>query len=589
MSHAVEGSSITDYFSANLTVLDRVCPRVAECVRLAATPAGLQPVAARDGTPTFGWTGEDGVWRWLGRTSMATVSSPALIDAFEPGDGNDLLSGFGQGEEVRLLLERLRPHQAVFVVEADSASLSLSLRLRDFSEALSSRRLVIACGAEPWREFEQFLIENTGFLIPERLLSRPWYDASHSSALTGQLAASAVVIAAGRAQHTAQPFDPRAIGGFAIVTNLVDPVILRWSRALEEAAAGLGKHVLRFVPDGPAMIHPQAIERALAAARPETILLLGITPAALAYRLPDATHVVLCAHDLSLAADWIGRIGGSTFLTVPSEAQRDQAISGGLAAGRVIHFPPAARTLPTHCRSEAPHRVLVIADHPDPSAASVGLHLDSHLRIWAAATQIIAQSCDSWCEDDAKATLEAAQRKLGIEITENEVIRNLVLRIRQVLGVAIVCRTYCEAFDAAGIDYSLCSDLAAGDGLPSERRIRPWETATEACSILAGFDALVVIDTAGRMRPEALDAMGFGLPAFIRGHGNRADGGLRPFVNSVEDVVTFGSRGELVDQVSAFRRAPDNCRKRAARLADRLRSQHTWAARLETLLSRTNN
>src|SRR5437868_13697038 len=93
----------------NIAALRIQCPTSARHLLDDKPPRSLREATARDGVPTFAWTDDQGHTLWFGRSSMPTIRAVALIDSFQPGTENCLISPFGPGHEFALLLDRLAP------------------------------------------------------------------------------------------------------------------------------------------------------------------------------------------------------------------------------------------------------------------------------------------------------------------------------------------------------------------------------------------------------------------------------------------------------------------------------------------------
>ena len=97
------------HLDRNLQALAEVDPDLAERLRRIDPDEHFEPAIGRDGRPTLKRKHPDGTTSWLGRTSMPTVSGPALLDSFDHAGGNLALHGFGHGHELVLLLQHIEP------------------------------------------------------------------------------------------------------------------------------------------------------------------------------------------------------------------------------------------------------------------------------------------------------------------------------------------------------------------------------------------------------------------------------------------------------------------------------------------------
>ncbi|MBN2562821.1 MAG: glycosyltransferase family 1 protein [Phycisphaerae bacterium] len=575
---------------ANLEALPVFCPRAAEALSAAAT-TGAQFTSGRDGQPTYAWTDDTGRLRWLGRTSMPSVRAAALVDAFQPGTRNVLLDGFGQGAEIRLLLQRLAPHQAVAALDEDPWAVALSLRLYDFADGLRRGRLLIFTGPAAWSGLEDFLIEHDGFLTPERVLSWPWFDASAIAGLSDRLSAIGTRVARHRAAKRAdvrgvrvQRPPPRDEPAIAVISNVPSSGVRRLGGRLKAAADSLGWPCLSSFLDSPAMVHPHAIESDLWRVSPTVVILLDTGPDALQIELPATGLFVACTHTQPLASEWVKRLPRSARLGVTSGHQRTQAVELGVDPSRILVLPPAAVTGLQPGHGQRGTRVAVVAEGHDVSAESVGLHLDSHCRLWAAATEILAERCDSYRDDEADAVLRAAERHLRIKIDSEDVRQGLVTRIRQVLGPVLVRRACCRALAEAGLDFDLYGGWGHDRALAKCDR-GAWPAPADVGGVLAGHGLLISIEPSGCIHPALLDGLAAGLAGVVRSHPlDETQEGLSAVLDPVRHVWRFDSRAALVKLVRQFQGRPEDFRERSSAAEQHVNASHTWACRLKSIL-----
>lgn len=576
---------------ANLAAMAERRPRVAETLRAAEPPPSAKYVAGRDGTPTFAWTDDHGKLCWLGRTSMPELRTDALIDAFDPGSGNVLLAPLGQGAVARRLLQRMAPHQAVMAIEPDAWSFKLCLSLCDWTKDLRNGRLLPFIGPHAWEALRDFLIEHGGYLTPERVLAWPWFSTADVAQLTSRLTSVSSDVATQRAAKQAQrshttrkPPETRREPGVAIVSNVPDARIRRFADHLEAAARTLDIACHRFVLDHPAVVHPGAIENALARTRLAVLILLDITPDALQFELPRVPWVIATTHPFPLTSDWIHRIPETARLSVMTDLQRTKAIEEGFDPSRLILSPPAATADLQEAVGAPGSGILVVADGHDTSAEAVGLHLSSHRKLWETAAGVIADRIDTYQDGQADAVLLQAERHLKIELRHDEVRNGLVERIRQILAPTLLVQAYARAMLDAGLDFELYGRWQVESPLAEQIR-GPWPGPTELPAILAGHGRIITFDPSGSIQPALLDGIAAGLVAFVRAHpSDETPWGLSAVLDPREHVVRFQSRRELIARLRDFEGSPQPFRGRAAMAARHVNTRHTWSTRLSALL-----
>lgn len=166
---------------SNLDALRAADPPLAERLTdLDLSPFDPTFTRTRDGKSSFRLTRPGGQTEWLGRSSIPGVRAAALLEQFDPGQGNVLLPAFGEGTEVAELLKKLEAHRVVFVWEADLVTLRLAMALHDYATALRTGRLIILqCPAPELTEaLADWLVAHPDRQCPARILRWPWQSSA---------------------------------------------------------------------------------------------------------------------------------------------------------------------------------------------------------------------------------------------------------------------------------------------------------------------------------------------------------------------------------------------------------------------------
>jgi len=579
-------------FESNIAAVRDVAPRAADLLISAQPPDSLAIATGRDGETTLAWTDAEGGLRWLGHTTTPSISCAAIVDAFQPGLGNVLLFGFGQGGEVRRLLDRMAVHQAVIIVDPCAWGVAAAMRLRDYSADILLRRLLVFVGDDAWGECRAFLTEQPGFLVPQRVLSWPWFEPESVATVSRQLAEIQTAVAAHRsAPRSMAPARGATRDGpaIAVVSNVPNDDARRIAAHLSAAARDLGASCERFVLDDPTSVHPLAVESALETMQPDVTILIDVVPSALHHALPKSPVFVLCSHSQPLSEAWLRTVPPTVRLGVRNQRQRDQARTAGVPDARLTLIAPAAAACPANrrreARSSASCRLRLLGDAGDIAAESIGLHLRSHCRLWTTATDLINRRVDSYRDEDAAGILSAAERTLDIRLDSDEVRRGLTDRIRTSLGPALVRRAYAlalsqagVAFDVSGAGWSALPELAA-----HSRQLPP--KPHDAAARLAEYDMLVSLETSGLAYTDLLDGLAAGQTGLVRSHPiDATPDGLAAVLDIDRHVARFGSRAELVDLVRRCTEDPSALATTSAAAAQHLNAAHTWQHRLRSIL-----
>lgn len=585
-----------DVFSGNLAALREYGSSLIPLLEKVPLNKSLRACAARDGSTTYAWEGDQGGRCWLGRTTMPGVRATALVEAFQPGTRNVLLQGMAPGHEAALLLRRLAPYQAVMVVSESPDEVALSLRLHDYSDDLRRGRLLIFAGPDAWRQLESFLFVHDGFLTPERVLSWPWFtpvDIEHISRTLSELASRVAQHRAGRLaalRATAWEVGPaESRASIVVLSNLPDPAVWRTAAQLELAAEAEGLPFRAFVLDRPAHVHPLAVEGGIRAGRPTVVVLLDVLPDELPVALPVGAVFVLLTHSRRLSPDWLERLPDSALLGVRTAAQRDQAIACGLAPSRVCLMPLAASAvLASASRRDKGERIAVVAEGHDSSAAAVGLHLASHCRLWDEATTIIQERFETYDEEDAEVVLGTAERRIRIKIENGSVRQGLITRIRQVLIPVLVRRAYCLLLVKAGVDFDLYGRWPNDPELVKYDR-GPWPGPREVGRTVATYGMIISIDLADEPHQAVLDGLASGCTVLVRKLDRvamqaPADSGESSRLVAGTHFDGFDTCRSLLRHIQSFQSSPGAGFGEFSSGSALVRDKHMWSHRLREII-----
>lgn len=593
-------STNVNHFEANVSALAEILPDAAAIICNAPPPNSLEESVGRDGSRTYCWREADGSRCWLGRTSMPTVSGPALVDAFQPGNGNVLLYGMGSGVEVRLLLDKLERYQAILVIEPMSWPASLVLRLHNFDDAFRSGRLLLFPGPDAWQQFVQFLHTHPGYLEPQRVLSWPWFEAATVSEVTQHLTEANNDVATHRAALRAASLShstthsAKATGKtIALLSVAGSEHTWRLAAHLQAAANAIGWSSEAFVLNHPAKVHPIAVEMALLKSPPSMCILIDTPPGACGYQLPPCPVCTWWTHPQTPSAEFLTRMDPGSIVAVSTETIRRAAIQSGMTAERTIVIPPAASATIRDELSPRGRSIAVIADGGDPSSAAAGLNLATHIKLWNAAMELVRDRCDQFTDEDVDEILRTAEARLKIRLESDEVRRGIVDRLRQRMSI-VVAQAFLAALHESGIAFDL---LGGGWRRPSttardksdevlaSHLQGQWPDPEHLNERLARYRTVICLDCSGRLRSELLDAMAVGLAAFVRRHPHdESKDGIGAVLDVDQHVRRFQSRAELLTMLRGAANDYSELEQMAHTASQHVRAGHTWTHRLQDVL-----
>jgi hypothetical protein len=586
----------------NLSALRSVDPALAARLEAVDLPPQAIPATGRDGSPTFRIRMAEGE-RWFGHTSMPTISGPALLSRFDPGGGNVVLPGIGQGIEARLLTERLGPNRAVFVLESDLAALSMALRVHDLSVPLAQGRLIPIVGDDLGQALTRFLADNEGYLVPERMMSLPWLDPSAVNAFTllmqrvvSQATRQRSIAMAGLLpelagicpEHRPLPERPR--------TMLVCPhgqgEPLRLAREVLAGLSELGWPSEPWLGDSPRTSHPLRLARRLVAFRPDLVILLDGVRAGLSQAIPAALRLACwMSRGVRLTPKIIEGIGPADRMFCMSGGTMQELIAGGIPQARVHWLGPAVPAQALRDGAGAIgedggaglHDVIAVNNALPLSPAANGLTLESHCACWSVAERRIRDLAERYTDDQVERILQQAEEQTGARFGDPSLRRAFLDQMNTVLGHALVCRAAFEAVLRSGIGLSVWGwgwdqfpelKPACRGPLPQGN---PLDLHSRARIVLH-------VDVTGQVTPELLSAAARGAVVVARAHpGDAGPTGLASYLKPGQDLLVFRRHRDLVHEIK--RLLADEPRRRG--MADRGRAtvagRHAMTHRLITL------
>lgn len=578
----------------NLVALRSVDPRLAD--RIAATSIDTAtPVLGRDGSATYRLRRPDGTMIWFGRTSMPTVSGPALLESFRDGDANVVLPGIGQGIEAALLTGRISPHRAVFVLEPDPLCIALAMRLHRLADAIRQSQLVFITDDALDEGLTAFLVEHVGYVIPDRILARPWMTQAELDAFrgiverTGQAAiqrraASVTAIERALNQPCTTGERPRIVG----LALAPDEETARRAADLAAVADSVGVDWRHCIPDTPAHGHVLAQLHAVAEHQPEFTLLLDHVRGDLPGVFPADRPVVswldappLNQHDLA------ARVGPTDRVCATSPHLARQLAAAGVEQDFIRVVPTGTVPVASSMR-EVPDAyrcdIAIFADGADLTPARWGIRLDSHTAVYHALVEALRHDADRFCVHDAERYLTQVESKLHLELEAGEV-RNVMRRqIEQVIGPTTCRLAVVRELVAAGIRVHLYGrGWETHHGAREVRQPPIHDVGTERLA-LAGCRLVVHVDPTGRVPRQVFGAAALDRPALVRRHPYDAeDGGLETLLEPAREVLTFSSAREAAALALRILSDPEAAAHLAAAARSRVETDHSLAGRLERI------
>jgi hypothetical protein len=482
---------------ANLSALGEDQPELARRIEQLEIPAWIEPATGRDGSDTFRIHHDDGTWHWFGRSSMPSVSAPALMAGFRSDGHNVILPTVATGRELLIAAERSPRHSAVFVFEADPLAIKLALCLYDLSELIRMRRVVLLCGDDVASALVEFLAAKPGFEFPQRMVSLPILPPNEQERC--RLLIESAGPRVGQAQWAEATRIAKEITTGPASGVSSQPRIVLLSRdprdELLELAGQLGSTLERMgwplaccLPDRPDRCHSVARLESIQQHRPDVVLLLNCLKGPLGRLLPEDLPVCswLLTPDSIEAALADGVKGNKAiFASQPAMIERLGKAGAPPESLRLLEqavdptvFRPLEDSVKTD--SSAGYDVAVLADGADLRPAAANITLASHVRLWEQVRVVAAGSIDQGRDDLASRVLDRAGKECGVHLSDADVRSRFIEVIRRRLVPTLAVHTTVERLAEAGLRVALGG--------------RHWETHNRVKHLVRG----PIPDAAGR-------------------------------------------------------------------------------------------
>ncbi len=432
----------SEIYQRNIRALARQQPVECEQINAVELSDGITHTEGRDGTPTFRLLDGAGRQYWLGHSSMPATSSPALMTEFMFGSGNVLLPSMGHGGEVKHLLGRMAPHQAIFTWDADPLIPALALRLHDLSCDIRMGRVVIAVGPEADEALNRVFEAYPTHLPPTKFFGAPHLNPTvlHelqtlAEAVAGrQQQAVAQATAQLAAEIAAQPSEPPSTRRrVMILSSVIDPEVTHVAEALAGAAEEVDLCCATHIADRPARVHLLAAARQIRELMPQFVILLNQAKGEWGHLLDGAESCTTWCVSPSADRPELTRHrtpDESIYAATPPLAEQLESADPNHAEVRILG-PAADRrlfhplTLDDEDRATYGSEVAVILSAADFSPEAVGLKWDSHQQLLGEIVGLLRENPQRLDVAAADRVIESASRRTRITLDSGEVREQL--------------------------------------------------------------------------------------------------------------------------------------------------------------------
>ncbi len=501
---------------------------------------------------------------------MPASSAEPLITSLNVGTGNGLGLSIGSGYEWAAFARKLASPQAIFVYEPDCALVHMVLEVCDLADALAAGKIIIVSGPAELvaAEMSEFLAKHIGFEPPtvmQPLATIPLGGRNALLAAGEMIVRRAVIERQGAINALARRVE-------AMMNQLSESTVIfalrpRYDgeRLLIQANPGAAG---TFFVDDHASASIAVRLRAIADHRPRKIISdlfrdqIGCVPPTIAVetwiapligpafwdRLPPASG--MAPHDRIIVH------GGS---------QQNRLVEHGIPKCQVELRPmPRSQISFAKPAFALAHRVAIIADLSSIDPKSLNIELPTHLAVFSAAMELIAEEYLSAHVGAASDILRRALIRAAVSTTADGAVdpalREPMLRlVRDILIPTVPLLTLAQHLIAQHIPLRLIGDwqgleVPAGDAVVVQQF--PVCASGGACERVHWEDVaiLVHLSPSGMISPLLWEAVGAGVPIVSPKHATDVQGGALATVLKPESQYAHPARQQFVATVKALLR-----------------------------------
>jgi len=592
---------ISERLDANLAALRDRQPDVARQVTAVENIEPARVVTGRDGSDVILLGEGDGRLDWLGGSSMPTISAPALVSGYPHVNDNVLLASVGTGYEPPLLAERIAGHCAVFVYAANAKLVRMALSVCDFSRQIAAGRIVILCG-DFAAALVQFFESNPGYQTPAHLWPLPHVARAEVDRVATEMRAAIPRVErlhAARIQNAARSIVyalPAASGDATrlwIGSNDFGPQTRQHADRVIRAANQLGWPAQACIANVPEHGSDVARIESAAAFKPSVALWINSCPRSMGQALAGCKHVAWYLESASLPAVALEGLADCPAVYAATETVRQLVLSHGADPDRTRVLEPgvdAGLFAPDASTSNTPASnrdidVVIFADGCDISAASAGVGLESHVKLYTHFANLLANHPDDFSPADVDDWLSRCETESGCTLADVNMRRDFAALIARRLPPVLLNRaTLLTLLDNRiqvrlyGIGWDTFDETA-------NVRCGPIPPPSERAEILKNAAILAVSWLDGPRIQFALEALAAGCQPLFRRPDSAIFASYPQTGGFLADIPSFNNRIQFVKMCRDIKTDASGGIAAVASQRNRLLESHTTAQRLRAMVA----
>ncbi len=601
-------SSALHRFQTNLAALRSRQPEVA--IELERLPIAEHVAFAtgRDGCPTWQFT-ENGVpKKWLGGTSMPTVSAPILVEGFQSTGGNVWLAGPMCGLEYELLAARTPPYTAIFALVDETLTFKLAMHLYDYVRLFTTGRLAVMNARTMETKLPDFIAANPGYELPQKILFAP--QVSDGDRLELQ---RLVEIASERALNLQQARVREYVDDFSRRTKAQIPTrprvallsidarthAIELADRLKSSLTKLELPHTECTPTTPDQCHIAARLRSVHDLDAELVIFVGAGAGSMGHWLPTSLPVVSWqSFESEIESPTSADADSRGFCVVDSTTLEKRAIEEGWPKNQIVICEPATDdTLFKRVRvSPQDHAawqcdVAFCADFVDARPIAAGITLPSHIELWNEVNRLARKRADKDHNNAIQSLIKDAEVKTGVKLTDaglrkqwTNLVEHRALPSARLIALVNSVANECQARSA--------KVAILGQGWHLEPNLHPLhrgpipDLATR--NIIYNLARVLVLPALNSWNvQQALDGLSVGCQVFLGGRAEHFAHEYPGLTDLISHLRFFHSNEDLASATSEALR--DSSKHDYKQAADLIHRQHTTAHRVRYIIEQVRS
>jgi hypothetical protein len=574
-------------WTRNLKALAADQPSLAAGLERVTLPKTWRPALALDGFVTWRLEPPDQPPTWLGDSAAPLTRARALLAQFDPHGKNPALPCLGCGAELRVLLERLPPYAAVFVLENELPVLAAVLRTQDYADAIARGRCIFVPPEGAAAAMEQRLSRQPGLLPPGDIVLP---NLTAETRITELRRLCEGVLTTIQTRRSAELQELQARVATRTPATLAPPVRLALlglgpdtathalARSLQRAAQALGWPVLCRVLDAPDQGYPLVHCQALAEFDPVLTICLNHPRAWLPCAPPGRT----CVWVLTESAAAIREPEDSVLYLAVSPLIHAALCKAGVPASAIHDWYWACEATPDDPARDPTDAALVfVADRPAADASAHGITHGTHQLLWTHLRMLAAQNWATPLIREPAKLLVRGERECRTELTDPQLRDWFLGLMERVLIPGVIVEQVARGLADQPLEVlTLGCNWADFDA----RRFKPlattWFEWLRRGSTLRPR-AWVFAGQVDPLSPALLYAAASGRPVWLHSPGGQPrDTELAGILRSGQHFLPFGDLSDLRRGLAALVKTPAVAQQLADRARRHVTEQHSYSRRL---------